>query len=62
MNTAEVIEKLGGTHALVAKALGITRSAVSQWGVEPPLLQQYRLRALRPDLFPVERPPQRAAA
>jgi hypothetical protein len=56
MRTVEVIEKLGGTHAAVARALQITRSAVSQWGDEPPLLQQYRLRELRPDLFPPAMP------
>jgi predicted transcriptional regulator len=50
MKTREVIEKLG-SNAAVARLLGITHGAVSQWGEEPPLLQQYRLRELRPDLF-----------
>ena len=50
MKTQDVLEKLGGT-VRTAKLLGITHGAVSQWGDEPPLLQQYRLRELRPDLF-----------
>lgn len=55
MRTAEVITKLGSTAA-VARLLGITSSAVSQWRESPPLLQQYRLRELRPDLFPADHP------
>lgn len=51
MKTSDVLAKLD-TDAAVARLLGITRSAVSQWGDEPPLLQQYRLATLRPDLFP----------
>ena len=50
MKTKDVLEKLGGNSA-TARLLGITHGAVSQWGEEPPLLQQYRLRELRPDLF-----------
>lgn len=52
MKTQEVINALG-SNAEVARLLGITHSAVSQWGDEVPLLQQYRLHAARPDLFPV---------
>lgn len=50
MKTKDVLQKLGG-NASTARLLGITHGAVSQWGEEPPLLQQYRLRELRPDLF-----------
>lgn len=50
MRTKDVIEKMG-SNAEVARLLGITHSAVSQWGEHPPKLQQYRLHALRPDLF-----------
>jgi hypothetical protein len=50
MKTKDVLEKLGG-NAATARLLGITHGAVSQWGEEPPLLQQYRLRELKPDLF-----------
>lgn len=50
MKTADVISKLGGNRE-VARLLGITHSAVSQWGEQPPRLQQYRLHYLRPDLF-----------
>lgn len=51
MKTADVLQKLGGNRE-VARLLGITHSAISQWGEQPPKLQQYRLHALRPDLFP----------
>lgn len=61
MKTKDVLEKLGG-NAATARALGITHGAVSQWGDEPPLLQQYRLRELRPDLFGDARIEQKAAA
>lgn len=52
---ADLIEILG-THIAVAQVLGITRSAVSQWGEFIPELQEYRLRERDPDLY------QRAAA
>ena len=61
MKTTDVLEKLGG-NAATARLLGITHGAVSQWGDEPPLLQQYRLRELRPDLFGHVQIEQKAAA
>jgi len=38
--------KWAGSAAKLASTLGITEGAVSQWGRNPPLLQQYRLNAL----------------
>lgn len=55
MKTQNVIAALG-SNAEVARVLGITHAAVSQWGDEPPLLQQYRLAQLRPDLFEMPAP------
>lgn len=55
MKTAEVISKLGSRNAL-ASLLGISGSAVSQWGERVPELRQYQLRARRPDLFGGELP------
>jgi DNA-binding transcriptional regulator YdaS (Cro superfamily) len=52
MKTAEVISKIGSRNA-VAALLGITGSAVTQWGDTVPLLRQYQLAAARPDLFPL---------
>jgi predicted transcriptional regulator len=39
------------TQAAVARALGITRSAVSQWGDVIPELQRFRLRELQPEVY-----------
>lgn len=50
MKTDEVIKKLGG-GAGVARLLGITRSAVAQWGDVVPELREFQLRQRRPDLF-----------
>lgn len=60
MNTHPTITKqqalaaFGGPAAL-AKALGITSQAVSQWGDTVPRLRAYDLQRLRPDLFQVGR-------
>lgn len=34
------------TQAAIAKALGITQSAVSQWDDRPPMLRQYQIQVL----------------
>lgn len=43
----DVIERFGGTQAATAKALGLTRAAVSQWVKRGrvPELWQYKLAA-----------------
>lgn len=38
--------KWAGSAAKLADLLGLTDGAVSQWGREPPLLQQYRIQSL----------------
>jgi len=48
------IAQMGGVKAL-AGLLGVTRHAVYQWRDEVPQLQAFKLRDLRPDLFPPER-------
>ena len=56
----EAIARVGGKAAL-AKALGITKSAVSQWKELPPKhvlkvaqLSGFKCHELRPDIFPAE--------
>lgn len=49
MLTADVIEVFGSATA-VAGCLGVTKSAVSQWGEVVPALRQYELRAKRPSI------------
>lgn len=42
MTTKEVIDHFE-TQVAIARALGITQSAVSQWGDRPPMLRQYQI-------------------
>lgn len=53
-------EAIGGRDADVARFLGVTPGAVSQWADDDPLPdgRQWQARALRPDLFPVPAAPQ----
>ena len=50
MKTQTAIELAGSTTAL-AKLLGITQSAVSQWGEDVPQGRLWQLRVLRPKWF-----------
>jgi transcriptional repressor of cell division inhibition gene dicB len=50
METHEAIQKAGSAVAL-AKLLGITRQAISQWGDTVPQARLWQLRALRPKWF-----------
>ena len=50
METQYAIEKAGGAVEL-AKLLGITRQAISQWGDRVPQARVWQLRALRPKWF-----------
>ena len=52
METKVAIEKAGSAMAL-AKLLGVTRQAISQWGEKIPVARMWQLRALRPDWFEV---------
>lgn len=45
MRTLEVVKHYG-TKAAIARALGITRQSLSQWGEFPPQLAQYKLEEL----------------
>jgi predicted transcriptional regulator len=51
----EAIDAAGGRASHLAKALGISRSAVSMWSSEGneyvPILQAYRLQAIYPERF-----------
>lgn len=59
MKTQVAIAKAGSASEL-ARILGITASAVSQWGEEVPRLREYELRDKHPDWFQ-EADPQPAA-
>lgn len=50
MKTQDAITKAGSTTAL-AELLGITPSAVSQWGEDVPQSREWQLRVLRPQWF-----------
>jgi len=50
MQTNQAIE-LAGSAAALAALLGITPSAVSQWGEEIPELRRYQLMRLKPKWF-----------
>lgn len=50
MKTSLALEK-AGTAAALARILGITPGAVSQWGEEVPEPRVWQLRVLRPEWF-----------
>jgi hypothetical protein len=50
MNKSQAIEKAGTATAL-ARLLGITRQAISQWGDELPIQRYWQLKVLRPEWF-----------
>jgi DNA-binding transcriptional regulator YdaS (Cro superfamily) len=50
MDKAQAIQKAGSAMAL-AKLLGITRQAISQWGDTVPQARLWQLKALRPAWF-----------
>lgn len=58
MKTAKAIEHAGSPKAL-ADLLGITQSAISQWGEDVPEARVWQLRVLKPEWF-AEGKPRRA--
>lgn len=50
MKTAFAIEK-AGSQALLAELLGITSSAITQWGDAIPQARVWQLRVMRPHWF-----------
>jgi DNA-binding transcriptional regulator YdaS (Cro superfamily) len=50
MDKAQAIHKAGTAMAL-AKLLGITRQAISQWGDEIPQARLWQLKAIKPEWF-----------
>ena len=50
MNTQTAI-KLAGSATALAELLGITGSAIAQWGESLPELRVYKLREVRPEWF-----------
>jgi transcriptional repressor of cell division inhibition gene dicB len=50
MNKSQAI-RFAGSAAALARLLGVTPSAVSQWSEDIPPLQVYRLKELKPRWF-----------
>ena len=50
MKTQTAINLAGGTSALAA-LLGITPSAISQWGENVPSARKWQLKVMRPEWF-----------
>ena len=50
MDKSQSIEKAGTATAL-ARLLGITRQAISQWGDQLPIQRYWQLKVLRPEWF-----------
>lgn len=50
MKTQDAID-LAGSRSALARILGLTPSAITQWGDEIPKLRVYELRELRPEWF-----------
>ena len=50
MKTKDAID-LAGSRSALARILGLTPSAITQWGDEIPKLRIYELRELRPEWF-----------
>lgn len=60
----ETAIKLAGTSAELARILGLSRAAISQWPDDVPLLRVYQLKEKKPEWFTQEsqKPKRRAVA
>jgi len=61
MKTSDAIQHFGSSAAL-ARALGINRSAVHQWGDKPPVPRQYQIQVVTDGKLVAERPANTSAA
>lgn len=50
MTKEEAIKRAGGKSAL-ARLLGVTPAAISQWGEDVPIMRIWQLKTLRPEWF-----------
>ncbi len=50
MSKEEAIKRAGGKSAL-ARMLGISPAAISQWGEDVPIMRIWQLKTLRPEWF-----------
>jgi DNA-binding transcriptional regulator YdaS (Cro superfamily) len=50
MDTKTAIEK-AGTAVALARLLGISRQAITQWGEQVPQARLWQLKVLKPDWF-----------
>ena len=50
MTKEEAIKRAGGKSAL-ARLLGITPAAISQWGLDVPIIRIWQLKTIKPEWF-----------
>jgi hypothetical protein len=60
MKTEQAIQLAGGTAAALARLLGITAGAISQWPEDVPEARVWQLRVLKPQWFRQPRKPKQA--
>lgn len=46
MKTQEAIQHFGGRKIDLAKAIGVSPSAITQWGEVPPMLRQFQIERI----------------
>ncbi|QJQ93941.1 MULTISPECIES: Cro/CI family transcriptional regulator [Halomonadaceae] len=56
MTTSEAIKHYGGKKIELARALGLSPSAITQWGESVPILRQYELERLTKGKLKVDKP------
>lgn len=61
MKKRDAIQRAKGRDNL-ARLLGITGSAISQWGEDVPLLREFQLRKKKPHWFRAPKAPPRASS
>ena len=50
MSKEEAIKRAGGKSAL-ARLLGISPAAISQWGADVPIMRIWQLKTIKPEWF-----------
>lgn len=61
MKTQDAIQRAGGTGKL-ARLIGVTPAAVSQWPEDVPQAREWQLRLIRPEWFYQTKPSKESAA
>lgn len=61
MKTEQAIQLAGGTAAALARLLGVTDGAISQWGEYVPRARVWQLMVMKPEWFRDPKPANQAA-